>query len=1287
MATFSFGATPGAPGTYINETVGNVATAGIASFNTVYMLVEAEEDVSVIDFPFNQPVMVTSLNDYRALVGGAVPEQRIPLLSFNCVNAFFQNAQVGDLRVVRVGTPNQIVEIEILPSGTKITTAGLPSPLEAGDVVYAQLTLNGLKLVAGDGTTGFTSGGDWLGVPVTIPVDYIEGDAVNNRKISKAIATAIATAIETNPNVRSSIYVRDYGLVTDTDPLSTSENGFVSVAAATYGGDVSVVTSQDPIGAKKMLMNNTYDVTSIVGLEGNLVRLPQDYIQCIRTAFDGQQSQGYLITPTAYAQFDAAGRLAIGAAAAAHCQDNNFKWIALADIGPFFVTDINKYSEFSPHLPANDLITGFRYLVNNAIYEWTGAAVTYDKLKYQGIVGGYDPKLAVEQSVEAVGADEKVGAIDPSVFTLTSASPNAEDGKFVISSTGVWPANLQIMEVTLNNKGADFSSLGDQVYIVAPPYDTAQYGPYPSNGTTQIVYIATSATAASSVYTEVSTQGGSDLMTGNPADAFVVPSPTGSTVDASYAAPSWDLGNQIEINGQSSNLIQNITDSNQYVNTVHLPGTLQDSTKDYRLGFVSRTFFNPQSAISSTTIGGNDYCLFACDNHKLTNGQQVFFTHKVMYGSATVFKSTSASGTNPYFVKVISPDTFVLASSYSNYLAAGYVTYPGTISTTSPTILYTRITGGDLTALNLGELSTVPMVRGRKYGLASGSIADTAYDSDEGTALTPPNVSIYMNNSSVVLGNEQIFPYGENENAGWHPELELLPYGNPGTDVANYVCTPTVDQRFGAEAYLVPSIDSIYGGDYDASITGSVGPLASVTNLSTGAVSQATGVYTGVAVTGGSGSGAIATVTVDGSNEITDVTITSHGNGYDSTDTGLGLDGTGYSGFTMDVNALANGFVSNVSDYASAMGVQSGFTGEGLDIIKAPLTGVYFDVTGNGSAPDGVQSVVVGDRVAVTYDGSTYSWVVVPADSLGGDMTSVAQVCYGAQVEISLTQEQTPPKNLWRFDAITSTEIMDSALRGVGFNGDPQATFIEAGVDNINRMYEDSQRYFNAFGFIAYYGSCILNASGQYIPQSPYVTGIALRRYRAEGFQFPPAGVKYQLSDAVGVQIPVNSAQQNLLNPDGCNVARSLPGYPDTAVFVWGGRTRINKAVADQRKFQFVNTRVIQNVVYGSLRNAFDNQIFSIIDGFGVVFNQIVSIGNSVLSQLWAGGALYGARPSDAFQVICDNRINKPENLENGLVYVKVFDVPVPTLERIEVDLIRVSVGQMGKELESQGLG
>jgi hypothetical protein len=388
---------------------------------------------------------------------------------------------------------------------------------------------------------------------------------------------------------------------------------------------------------------------------------------------------------------------------------------------------------------------------------------------------------------------------------------------------------------------------------------------------------------------------------------------------------------------------------------------------------------------------------------------------------------------------------------------------------------------------------------------------------------------------------------------------------------------------------------------------------------------------------------------------------------------------------------LVGGSVTTVvgNPYDVQLGLLSGESAAQLQATRSLLVGTYFTVAGpNGFAPDGTTPVVAGDRLALTYDGSTYTWVAVPAATAGGDLTSVGQVCYNSQVELVFTPEQGVPSNLWRFDAITSTEIIDDALRGVGFGGVPQAVFIEAGVDNVNRLLDDSQRYGNPFGFIAYYGPYIENGAGQFIPPSPYVTGVAVRRYRAEGYQFPPAGVKYQLRDAVAVQIPVSSAQQNLLNPKGCNVVRTLPGYPDQAVFIWGGRTRLlNPDDAQQKLYQFVNTRVILNVVYGSLRTAFDSQIFNVIDGFNVIFNQIVLIGNSILNQLYVRGALFGARPSDAFQVICDPRINLPEDLENGIVNAKVFVTPVPTLERIQIDLIRVAIGQMQNELDIQGLG
>jgi hypothetical protein len=1506
MATFSFGSgtTPGAPGTYINERGGNIASAGIALFNTTYMLVETEEGVPVTRFPFNTPVPVTSLEDFRALVG-TIPTSRIPLMSYNCVNEFFLNAQVGDLRVVRVGTPNQILEIELLPSASKTSSTGLPSDLEAGDLVYAQFIINGQKLVAGDGSTGYTSSGEWLGVPVIIPVDYVDGDEVNNRKISRAIADAVADAVESNPSIRSSVYVRTKGLVNDLDN-SGSQNGYVVIAGTTFDSPVTVVPKSESPGSAYVFSVAAYDISTANGQQANLERVPQDYIQCLGTAFDGQRDQGYLITPTAYAQFDSLGRASVGAAAASLVEQPEFKWLALADPGPYLVTDINKYKGFTPHKPAADLSTGKEYLVDNAIYEWVGPGVTYPKLNYQRIVSGGSPKIAVQQSTNpAIAPQERVGALDKAYFTVWSPTAPDPRGRLNLDEGNYWPVDVKIQKVVLSNAdGSDnpFSALEGEVYVVAPPYFTEETGDYSLN----TVFLAPSLTAAKSLLGYVQNMGGSKFVTALPPGAINIPNDDDIfSAKLTYETPNYNF--PVTINGQTSDLLENVRNQVHGVNTLHLPGTLQDPTDTFNVGLFARTFTNPSA--SGVGNGGvyrgtgkyADNVVFDCASHNLADGVKVFFTAPVITAAGRfLVNATTKRVQNPYYVKVINDDSFTLSSSLTNFSASSYLKMPvgDSVATTSPVIVYSALLAGgeEATAGELGEALVVPMIRARKYALDSSSIYNQASPSSAPPASAVEKnrgLAIQISKSASVLGEGTVAPIGETPNAGWLPQLELLDppapatalavlYGNEGSIASvapNYVTrdvngyATAIDDSDGllpgsqgywnveGEALMfVPPVwvennglpttmtweweVSSDGGatwtgtgdtdvvgviagdtfpisdgdkvrvawsltDGDDTITGETAPtyafiaqsdlaaegynlagntqvqvlgategwyvgrvlaynaasLNAVSDTPTTATGKETvvksyagdtiyplgtdtvaqgikasvfntyqipgstnGSYIGVQTSfvigdlnGGTNPGdkpklintatagtAIGTLQAFAVTNWTNTATTPEA--WSTAIAGIDVAFFGPQNFvcipTVEqdfstesylvpnfpafVGGSYDATVKEVSDvvadgYAEYAGLTNGSNIPTSSALLQPLMGVALKVEVGGTLPVAAGGAVVtpGQYIVVTEANGVYSWAITD-DEAG--LQTYGVPLYGSSTRVSYRNQQTPPPNLWRFDAVTSTEIIDGALRGIFSNGVPEAVFVEAGVDNVNRLYEDSQRYFNPMGFIAFYGSYILNAAGQFIPPSPYVTGVALRRYRAEGFQFPPAGVKYQLADAIGVQIQVNSSQQNLLNPDGCNVVRSLPGYPDTAVFIWGGRTRINPAVADQRKFQFVNTRVIQNVVYGSLRSAFDNQIFSVVDGFGVVFNQIVSIGNSVMNQLYTAGALYGNKPSDAFEVICDERINSSDSLEQGIVNVKVFDVPVPTLERIQIDLIRVSIGQMKNELASQGL-
>jgi hypothetical protein len=264
-------------------------------------------------------------------------------------------------------------------------------------------------------------------------------------------------------------------------------------------------------------MQNVYDIENIVGQQQNLERVPQDYIQCIETAFDGQQDQGYLITPTAYAQFDVAGRSAIGDAAADLCADNNYKWMALADPGPFLITDVNKYSAYTPHEAAANLISGFKYLVDNAMYEWIGTDVTYDKLTYQALIASPTAQTAISQSRSAtpVAAGEKVGLLDSASFGVVSI---VDDTMVVLDLQNYWPVSYQIQEVTFSNATGDIlSEIGDSgtIFVVAPPYDLTATGDYSFNN----VFFASDAPNAVSVLNEVIAAGGSINLT-TPANAI-----------------------------------------------------------------------------------------------------------------------------------------------------------------------------------------------------------------------------------------------------------------------------------------------------------------------------------------------------------------------------------------------------------------------------------------------------------------------------------------------------------------------------------------------------------------------------------------------------------------------------------------------------------------------------------------------------------------------------------------------------------------------------------------------
>lgn len=222
-------------------------------------------------------------------------------------------------------------------------------------------------------------------------------------------------------------------------------------------------------------------------------------------------------------------------------------------------------------------------------------------------------------------------------------------------------------------------------------------------------------------------------------------------------------------------------------------------------------------------------------------------------------------------------------------------------------------------------------------------------------------------------------------------------------------------------------------------------------------------------------------------------------------------------------------------------------------------------------------------------------------------------------------------------------------------------------IDTTVKAQTEGQLYTTARGHLAYFFPYLIDLNDNKVPPSSAVAGIALRRYREQGFNQPPAGAKFPIRGAKDVAVKVTKSQQGVINPLGINCIRNLP---NTGVVVWGARTRSSNPF-----YRFVNTRIILNVIVGTLRDAFDTEIFSAVDGQGVLFARVRETCEAVLYQIYDGGGLFGATPAEAFRVICDRGNNPSLALEDGVVRADIYCSPAPTLEKLLIQLSRVAIG------------
>jgi phage tail sheath protein FI len=156
------------------------------------------------------------------------------------------------------------------------------------------------------------------------------------------------------------------------------------------------------------------------------------------------------------------------------------------------------------------------------------------------------------------------------------------------------------------------------------------------------------------------------------------------------------------------------------------------------------------------------------------------------------------------------------------------------------------------------------------------------------------------------------------------------------------------------------------------------------------------------------------------------------------------------------------------------------------------------------------------------------------------------------------------------------------------------------------------------------------------LPPSGFVAGIYARTDTERGVFKAPANEIAR--GAIGFEILLNKAQQDILNPEGINCFRFFEGR---GFRLWGARTISSdpewKYISVRRYFAYLEHSIDRGTQWAVFENNSDPlwaNIRRTVEDF--LFNE------------WKNGALLGLKPEDAFFVRCDRTTMTQNDLDNG---------------------------------------
>lgn len=173
-----------------------------------------------------------------------------------------------------------------------------------------------------------------------------------------------------------------------------------------------------------------------------------------------------------------------------------------------------------------------------------------------------------------------------------------------------------------------------------------------------------------------------------------------------------------------------------------------------------------------------------------------------------------------------------------------------------------------------------------------------------------------------------------------------------------------------------------------------------------------------------------------------------------------------------------------------------------------------------------------------------------------------------------------------------------------------------------------------------------LNKKPAYIPPSGAVCGIYARSDAERGVHKAPANEV--IYNAIGLSCLYNKAEQDILNPAGVNLIRTLPGQ---GIRVWGARTCSSNTL-----WKYVNVRRLFIYLEESIKANTSWAVFEPNDTF--LWTRVNSTISSFLRDMWRAGALVGDSEDQAYFVNVGRDTMSQNDILNGRLICEIGVAP-----------------------------